>query len=118
MPDSANVYRAISELQTVLTSMIGEARKESHGEHLQVLTHIDKLDDRVRKLETARSDRTPWPPMRSSELVGDERPVFQLTFSSVKRWGIAFGALAALMTAADALAGLIMRMLASLGFHR
>lgn len=117
-PDSsANVYRAISELQTVLTGMIGEARRESRDEHHQVLVHIDKLDERVRKLE-AKPERTPWPPMTTADIAGYDRPVFRVTFSDAKRWGIAFAAFAGLVTAVNLAAEFIVHVIELVGFRR
>lgn len=118
-PESANVYKAIQELQTVLVGMIDGARKESHGEHLTLLSRVDGIEERLRAVER-KADKTPWPPLRASELTsgGDDRPIFRVSYADIKRWGWAATLFVALVSGANLAVEGFLRLLAWLGFHR
>lgn len=122
-PDTVNVYKAISELQTVLVGLIDEARQESRQDHHTLMHRIDGMDERLRHLEK-KAEPTPWPPMQRSQIVltdvdADNKPILSLpTFAQVKRWGWAFAAFGALITGFNLATEFILKFLHWLGFHR
>lgn len=118
-PDSANFYKAISELQTVLVGLVEDARQESREDHLALLKRLDAQDDRLRHLER-KQEPTPWPPMKAPLVIpdGDEKPVFRVTFADFKRWGIAFAAFAGLVTTVNLAAEFVLKVIHWFGFHR
>lgn len=122
-PGDSGVYKAISELQTVLVGLVEDARQESREDHLALLKRLDAQDERLRHLENKR-EPTPWPPMKKSDIVltdeslGDNKPVSRITWADVKRWGWAFAAFSALVTAVNLVADIARYWLHWLGFHR
>lgn len=119
-PESANVYKAINELQTVLVGMIQESRSASHNEHVALITRVDRMDDRLRALEAAKVERTPWPPLRKEDIAKaeDAKPVFSLTWGAVKRYGIAGAAFVAMVQGAILAGDFVERVLHFFGFYR
>lgn len=121
--ESSSVYKAINELQTVLVGLVEDARQESREDHLALLKRLDAQDERLRHLER-KQEPTPWPPMKKADIVltdaelGDNKPVMRVTWADVKRWGWAFAAFSALVTAVNLVAEAAIHWLRLLGFHR
>lgn len=121
--ESAGVYKAINELQSVLVGLVEDARQESREDHLALLKRLDAHDERLRHIEK-RQEQTPWPPMKRADIMltdapaGDDKPIFRVTWADVKRWGWAFAAFGALVTAVNLLAEFVSHALQVLGFRR
>ena len=119
----AGVYKAINELQTVLVGLVEDARQESREDHLALLKRLDAHDERLRHIEK-KQEPTPWPPLKKSDIVltdaadGDDKPILKITWTHAKRWGWAFGAFAAAVTAVNLLADFVIQTLHFFGFHR